>query len=159
MNDLRYGMNLSIVPLVSPVDIVAVETVSPFVKLSNSLRCQFNVFFGTITGDSVDITVECCTANSTTGVTNITVPFTYRKSGAVGDDTYGAVTTADSGGFAVSASDDDKIVLIDYDPASNPEYAYARVVLTPGSSCSAVEVAVQAFLEPRYAQFNIPSST
>lgn len=159
MNDLRYGMNTQIVPLISPVDIAATATSSPFVKVSNAHRVAFEVFFGTITGDTVDVTLECATANSTSGLTDIAVPFYYRLSGAVGVDTWSAVTSADSTGVGVTASDDDKILLVDYDPRTNADYQYVRVTVTPGSSASAVEVSVTAFLEPRYGQLDPVSST
>jgi len=157
MNDLRYGMNSQIVPLISPLDTAASALASPFVKLSNAHRCTFLVSFGTITGDSVDVTVEAATAAASG--TEIAVPFVYRLSGAVGSDTWSAVTTADSGGVAAAATDDDKILLIDYDPATNADYNYVRLVATPGSSASAVEIAVMAVLEPRYGQLDPVSST
>jgi hypothetical protein len=115
------------------------------------------LFFGTITGDSVVVTIEAATA-ATSG-SEIAVPFTYRLSGAVGVDTWAAVATADSGGVDVATTDDDKILLIEYDPATNADYQYVRLVTTTSTSVSACELAVTAKLYPRYGQLNPISST
>jgi len=157
----RYGMQEQIIPLISPVDITNTDVNSPFVKVSNAHWLRFLVPFGTITGDTCTVTVAESTANSTSGgATEVAVPFTYRLSGAVGVDTWGAVTTADSGGLLVTASDDDKILAIDIDPRTLDDgYNYVRVQLVTGGSMSACEVAAVAIVHPRYAQLDNVSST
>ena len=157
MNDTRYLQNTQLVPLISPVDTAASALASPFVKLSNANRLAFHLAFGTITGDSVTVTVEAATVAASGS--EIAVPYTYRLSGAVGSDTWSAVTTADSTGIDIAATDDDKIMWIDYDPRTNADYDYVRLVYTAGSSASAVEIQASAFLEPKYGQLDIPSST
>lgn len=158
MNDTRYLQNVQLVPLISPVDGgAAAAGATPFVKMTNANRVAFHLAFGTITGDSVTITVEAATVGASGS--EIAVPFTYRLSGAVGSDTWSAVTTADSAGIDIAATDDDKILWVDYDPRSNADYDYVRLVYTSGSSVSAVELQCSAFLEPKYGQLDIPSST
>lgn len=160
MDTNKYGMFQQVIPVLAPIDIISSTTYSNFVKVNNAKWLQFQVQFGVITGDSCDITVEGCTSNDTTGITEITLPYNYRLSGAVGSDTWGAVTTADSGGFAVSASDDGKMVLIDVDPATIDEgYNYVRLALAAYASMSACLASAVAVVYPRYAQLDIPSST
>lgn len=157
MNDIRFGMNEQVIPLVSPIDLVATDSASPFVKVSNAHWLTFLAFFGTVTGDTCDMTVEASTANSSGS--EITVPYRYRLSAAVGADTWGATTTADSTGVGVTATDDDKILQIEVDPAENPDYNYYRVVATTGGSMTACEYALIGILKPRYGQLNMLSST
>lgn len=159
--DFRYGMTEQIVPLISPVDIVATDVTSPFVKVSNAHWVRFILPFGTVTGDTCDVTVEESTAQDTSaGGTEIAVPFVYRLSAAVGGDSWGAVTTADSAGIGITADDDDKILAIDVDPRTLDDgYNWLRVKLVTGGSMSACEVAAIAILNPRYAQLDNVSST
>lgn len=157
MNDIRFGMNEQIVPLVSPVDLVATDSASPFIKLNNCHWVTFLAQFGTITGDTCDITIEVATAASSGS--EVAIGFRYRLSGAVGSDTWGAVTTADSAGVAVTASDDDKILAVEYDPTENPDYNYVRLVATTAGSMSACEYGLIAVLAPRYGQLDALSST
>lgn len=156
-NDIRYGMNTHFIPVISPVDIVSTATNSTHIKVTGG-RVHFLVQFGTITGDSVAVTVEESTSAATTGAEAI--PFKYRLSGAVGADTWDAVTTADSTGVAVGASDDDKILLIDIDPSTLSEDCnYLSVLASPGGSASAVEIGVIAMIESNYGQLDHVSST
>jgi hypothetical protein len=65
----------------------------------------------------------------------------------------GAVTDATTSGVTIAATDDDKLLLIDVDPAAlSAGRPYLRVVADPGASASAVEIAILAILKPRYAQ-------
>lgn len=160
MNDLDFGMNLQVVPLISPYDATSTDPATPFVKVSRAAGLvKFLVPFGTITGDSCTVTLDVATANSTVGLTDVAVGFRYRLSAAVGGDSWGAVTTADSTGVAVTANDDDKILLIEYDPRENEDYEWARLTFTTGGSMSNCEIAAVAVFKPRYAQLDQLSST
>ena len=155
---IRYGMGIQIVPLMSPVDLGSTDTGSAFVNVRNANWVTFEIPFGTITGDTVVVTVEESTAASSGS--EVAIPFVYRLSSPLGTDSWGAVTTCDSGGVTVAASDDDSILLIDVDPATlDAGYNYLRVWLNLGGSASAVEVAVIAHLEPRYPQTSPISSS
>lgn len=155
--DIRFGMNTHIIPVLYPHDIVSTATNTTHIKVTGS-RVAFLVQFGTITGDSVDVTVEESTAAATGGAEAI--PFRYRLSGAVATDTWGAVTSADSTGVAITADDDNKILLIDIDPSTMSEDCnYLSVLISPDTSASAVEVGVIALQESRYGQLDHVSST
>lgn len=151
---IRFGEKLQVVPLLSPVDITETATSSNFVKLNNAHWVSFLVFFGTITGDSVDVYVEASTTGADSD-TETAIPFRYRLSGVVGTDTLGAITSGSSAGLGIAAGDDDKLLLIDVDPASIQSHLTAadflRVRIVPGSSSvSACEVSVVGVIEPRY---------
>ena len=116
------------------------------------------MFLGTLTGDSLAVTVEESSAASTTSAEAI--PFKYRLSGAVATDTWGAVTTADSAGVDMTASDDDKILWVEIDPSDLTDGDhYLSVLLSPGASASACEVSVIALQDVRYRNLNMQSST
>jgi len=153
-----YGQDLHIVGVKNYSDIVSTATNTTHIKVTGH-RVTFLIPFVTITGDSVAVTVEESTSAATTGAEAI--PFTYRLSSTVaGADTWGAVTTADSTGVDVTATDDDKILLIDIDPADMSEDCnYLSVLLSPGASASAVGVSAFALVDTRYKQLNHVSST
>ena len=155
--DKRFAMDDHIIPVLSPVDIVSTATNTTHIKITGH-HVTFLVPFGTITGDSVVVTVEESTSAATTGA--VAVPFKYRLSLAVGADSWGAVTTADSTGVIVTASDDDKILLIDIDPSAlSDDCNYLSVLVSPEASCSAVEVAALAVQDARYGQLDHVSAT
>lgn len=153
----------NVVMLVAPQDISTTATTSPYMKLTNAHKAAFLVIYGAVTSstatDTSVITVACATAE---GGAEATIPFRYRLSGAVGANTWGAVTTCASTGLAVgSASDDNKMVYIEVDPdelAAN-DYAVARVVLTDTADLNACFVSVLGLIEPRYRQTTHISAT
>jgi len=140
------------VGLVSPVDTAATTVNSVVVNMENYHNVDFAVYFGTITGDTATITVEEC--DDTTPSNSTAIAFKYRESGATGtSDTYGDITTATSSGVTVADDDDDHIFLISLDASELSDgYPMVRVVVDPGSSMSACEVAILAILDPRYPQ-------
>jgi hypothetical protein len=78
----------------------------------------------------------------------------------------GAITAATSDGVSIlAASDDNKLLVIDVDPAalpSNPgaDFRFLRVKITPASSSATnTLVGVTAVLAPRYPGNSIPSAT
>jgi hypothetical protein len=154
-----FGMLEHIVPVKAYSDIVSTATNTTHLKITGH-RVAFLLSFATITGDSVTLTVEASSAATTTGAAAI--PFYYRLSPVTAsNDTWGAVTSADSTGFDVTASDDGKLVLIEVDPRNviDEEDQYLSVLIAPGASASAVGVSAVAFQESRYAQYDQVSST
>ena len=152
----------NIVCFLAPQDIVSTATTCPYVDLLNAQKCFFLIQFGAITSTTVTddwtITIEAATAEAGA---EAAIPFRYRKSGAVGANTWGAVTTAASTGVvAAPDADDNKGYLIEVDPdaLAADDYRYARVVLTDVDS-EATLVAGFAFLEARYKQTTHISAT
>jgi hypothetical protein len=142
---------LHVVGLTSPVDTASTTVNSDVVGVKEYHAIEFLVYFGTITGDTVAVTVEECDDIVPTNTTAIA--FKYRKGSATGTDSMGAVTDATTSGVTIAATDDDKLLLIDVDPAAlSAGRPYLRVVADPGASASAVEIAILAILKPRYAQ-------
>lgn len=144
-------MDLQFVPLMSPADLGAVDAGSAFVNVRNAQQVSFIVPLGTITGGTCTITVDK-SPDGTAGP-HVKTPFMYRLSSAVGTDTWGNPTSASTAGVAVAATDDDKVLLIEIDPASLGDgFSFLRVWLDLAGSTTACEAAVIAVLEPRYKQ-------
>ena len=148
MNKLQ---ELHMVPLASPVDTAATTVSSDVIGVKEALEIELDVLFGTITGDTVVVTIEEC--DDTTPTNTTAIAFNYQKSSAVGTDTMGAVTAATTAGVTIAATDDDKLLRCFVDPdALTAGYPYLRVVANPGASASAVEIAIWAILRDRYPQ-------
>jgi hypothetical protein len=122
MKDVRLVSIENIVPLRAPVDDAGTAWASGYLDLKNQLHATLFVFFGVISAASVDqpvlVTVECSTGAASTG--GVAIPFKYRKSGAVGANTWGAITTATASGISVETTDDGFLYAIDIDPAALP---------------------------------------
>lgn len=165
MKDARFITGENVIPLVSPADIVATATASPFVDLRYALHATFFAFFGSIAAASADqsitVTMECATAAASGS--EVAIAFNYRLSGAVAANTWGAITAATSAGMSIATTDDDKILAVDIDPAALeaalPDARFVRMVVTPDAGGSATELAVWAVLEPRYPQLTHKSAT
>jgi len=149
-SSFRFGQGLHPYPIISPLDIVATDVDSAWVKVSNAHHVTFVVSLGTITGDTLNITIECATEQASTSA--ITSECFYRYTAAVASDTYEAFTSADTLGVTVTASDDDKLLLIEYSPSWYPDYQYVRLALVTGGSMSVCEASALAVLEQRYPQ-------
>jgi hypothetical protein len=150
--------------IVAPVDTATTAIVSPYVDLRTAQKAFFLVQFGAITSTTTTdyylITVEAATAE---GGAEATQPFRYRLSGAVGANTWGAVTTCASTGYTgfTAAAGDNIGILIEVDPdelAAN-DYRYARVLITDTPEMEAGLVTVFSILEARYKQTTFTSST
>jgi len=148
----NFDEQYHIVGLSSPADSAGVAVSSDIVNVGKYHSADFVVYIGTLTGDTATITVEEC--DDVTPTNNTAIAFNYRESGATGtSDAYGSKTAATTSGVTVAATDDDHIFLVSIDGAELSDgYPYARVVVTPGGSASASEVAILAILRPRYAQ-------
>lgn len=152
-----YGQDLHFVVVKNYSDIVSTATNTTHLKVTGH-RVTFLVHLATLTGDSLAVTVEESSAATTTSAAAI--PFVYRLGSAAAADTWGAVTTADSTGVDLTASDDNKLLLIDVDPADMTDgKAYLSILLSPGASASACGVSAYAIVDPRYKQLNHLSST
>jgi hypothetical protein len=147
----NFDERVHFIPLISPVDTAAVTKTTDEVDAGEAQWLQFYVFFGTITDDTVVVTVEKCT--TTAGAGNTPIAFSYRYSAAAGTDTMGAIAAATTAGVTVPVNADDKCLIIDINPADVASGGpYVRVVADPGSSASAVEIAIWAMVWPRYPQ-------
>jgi len=164
---IRYAEGLKVLPILAPVaDSTSVAT--SYVDLNTAQWATFLVQFGAMTSDSTDtvtITVECST-ESGSNATELKVPFKYRLSSAVDTDSMGAITSAVAAtGAAFTAVDDNKMAVIDVDPASLPsltgytDHRFLRLVLTKTAGLASNIIDAIAVLEPRYPGNAIPSST
>jgi hypothetical protein len=99
-------------------------------------------------------------ATAETG-TEAAVAFRYRLAGALGANTWGAVTTADTTGMSIASTDDNKIVWIEVDPdeLAASDYRFVRLVLTDTDDMAAFLVTVIGFIQPRYKQATHISAT
>ena len=96
------------------------------------------------------VTVEECSDTSATGAAAIA--FSYRLSSATGTDSLGAATAATTSGVTLAASDDNKVLIIDVDPATlSATKPYVRASVDPGGSASACVVGSVVLAQPRYA--------
>ncbi len=152
----------NIIPLLEPKDIVAVTTASSYLALKGAIRAGFLIPIGAITtGTATDtevVTVEAATAE---GGTEAAIAFKYRLSGALGANTWGAVTTADTTGVSIASTDDNKLLWIEIDPdelAAN-DYAVVRVKFTATPDMAAFLTAVLGVISPSYKQTTFGSAT
>jgi len=156
----------NIIPLIAPQDTTTADTVSPYMALKNAQKASFLVIFGAITSttvtDEIVITVEAATAEDGT---EAAIDFRYRKSGALGANTWGAVTTvAAATGLGMGADDSDNMIVwveVDPDELAANDYAVARLLLTvsPTSQMEACLVSVLGIIEARYKQTTHISAT
>jgi hypothetical protein len=149
---LSFNERRHIVGLATPVDTTSTTVNSDVVNMGKFHGGEFLVYFGTITGDTVVVTVEEC--DDVTPTNSTAIAFNYRQSGVTGtSDAYGAITAATSSGVTISATDDDKILAISVDSSElSAGFPYLRIVADPGGSASAVEIAILCILDPRYPQ-------
>ena len=151
----------NVVPLVAPVDTASTAVISPYVSVKNAHGVAFYVQFGAVTSatalDVYDITLEGATAE---GGTEAQIDFWYRKSGAVGANTWGAITSASTVAVAASA-DDNKAFWIEVEPGiiSASDYQVVRLKITDNPEMTAGLVGVTAFVEPKYKMTTMTSAT
>lgn len=166
MAKLRYAEGLKVLPILAPQNMTTSAVSSGEVWLREVQWVTFAVQFGAFTSDSTDvcvITVESSTSNST-AATDEGIAFNYRLSSAVDTDSMGAITAATSDGVTIGAtSDDNKMLIIDVDPAyvagKDTDAEYLRVVLTPSADVAGLQVAAVAYLEPRYPGNSMNAAT
>jgi hypothetical protein len=155
----------NIVPLLAPQDIVDTDTATPFVDLKTANKAAFLVFLGALTTatatDVLNITVEAATAAASGSEAQ--VAFNYRLSGAVGANTWGAITAATAtGGVEIANTDDNKALWIEIDPAAilaaKADARFVRVFISP-TDLAATLVAAMALVDPVYKQTTMISAT
>lgn len=160
---IRFAEKTKLQPILGPIDIVATATASNYVDLVESQWITFLVSFGVITTGTLTVTAEASTAGSS-NATEAAVPFSYRLSGAVATDSMGAITSATSAGVSITASDDNKILVIDIDPAALPanpgaDYSWMRLVFSPTTDMAACVVGAAFAGAPRYPGNSMNSVT
>jgi hypothetical protein len=149
------------IPLLAPADITGTVTASAYMDLKGANRAGFLVAFGAITGTSTDTEVVTVQAATAPDGTEAAIAFSYRLSGAVGANTWGAITTVASTGVALTVSDDDKLLWIEINPdamAAN-DYRYVRVLLTDTPDMANCLVGVIGVLDASYKQTTFVSAT
>lgn len=169
MAGIRFAEGLQVVPLYAMTATVT-DAESRFVKLENMQWMSFLVNTGTLVAstDSILVTVKT-TAGSTdtsTAADDVAIPFWYRLSSAVGGDDWGSITYVSTGsdGATISATDDNKLLLIDVDPSVIPSKDADAASLYIDLDFSAVStdtivMDVIGVFEPRYPQNEQLSST
>lgn len=159
---MKYMQDYQVTSLLAPVDDTATAATA-FVDVTKAAgpTIDFLLAIGAVTGDDVTLTIECCSASSTSGATTVAMPFSYRRSGVVGTDTWADVTTSDSAGITLAADSADSctfIVTLDkHDVTAG--YNYVRLVTTQGSSTSDFAAYAAAIGLPRYASYSPESSS
>lgn len=160
MKDVRLISVENVVPLLAPVDSAGTAYALPYIDLKNALHVTIFVFFGVVTSTSTDqpvlLTVEASTGAASTSA--VAIPFKYRKAGAVGANTWGAITTATASGITVETTDDGFLYAIDIDPAALPaahgsddvRYVSGKVGIDAGGTVTLN--AAWAVVETRYPQ-------
>jgi hypothetical protein len=166
MKDARFGIGENIVPLKAPVDSAGTAFATPWVDMKNALHATFFYYAGVVTAASADqsvvITMEAATAAASGS--EVQIAFKYRKSGATGANSWGAITDATASGGAAYATDDDgKMILIDIDPAALEaalaDARFVRMVVGIDAGGTVTLNAAWAVLEPRYPQLTQLSAT
>lgn len=152
----------NIIMLLEPKDIATTITASAYMSLKGANRAAILVIFGAITSataDTYDITLEAATAE---GGTEAAIDFYYRKAGALGANTWGAITSCSAtGGLSISADEDNIMIWIELnvDEMAASDYTVARVRLTDNADMAAGLVSVLGFVDPVYRQTTHKSVT
>ena len=165
----RYGQIMKFVPVLAPADITTTATNTSAIDLARCHRATFLLNFGAVSSTSLDqsVVVTVLASSVVTSGTGTAIAFNYRLSGAVGTDSWGAVTAATATGYAPAAAStiENTTLLIDVDPAvalagpTSLDGRYVRVVITPTAGAAHVIVGGLVELEPRYAQTSMESAS
>lgn len=154
MNDLK---NIHYIPALASIDstTTVTEAMTDAIDIGEATALQFVVNFGAITGDTLVVKAYKDANTTTSGGTAIA--FNYKLTSAVGTDATSAWTACASTGLTVSASDDNKVLIVDIDPAQCDGYPYVYLGIDPGASMTSLVYGVVAVAVPRYSQ-SIPAS-
>ncbi len=163
----RFAEKLHIVPVLAPADIVATDVGTEFVDMKNYSHATFLVQFGGMTSDSTDtatVTVQACPIGTTSDGTETEINFKYRLSSAVATDSMGARTSGTTDGVAITATDDNKLLVVDIDAdqvgaAISGTGRYVRLFVTTNAEMASCIVGATVILEPRYPSNTQVSST
>lgn len=168
MKDVRLVFGENIIPLKAPVDSAGTAYATGYVNASNLNHLTFFAFFGVITAASADqsvvVTLEASTA-ATSNATEVAIGGKYRKSGAVGANTWGAVTTFGATGIEVTTTDDGFMFAIDVDldaveaAHGQRDAKFIRMVVGIDAGGTVTLNAIWAVGEPFYSQVTHISAT
>jgi hypothetical protein len=162
---IRYAEKLQIVPLFQPQASTVVDLETAHMKIKNAQWISFLCIWSSLTSDSTDlVNVMVYTSTAATTTSAVAQPFKYRLSSAVGDDLWGTITSATAAaGVNITATDDNKLLLIDVDPAPllalDSDAEYAHLLINGVGAVTNPTFGVVGFMEPRYPQnLNLTSS-
>lgn len=159
----QYAQDLKVLPILAVQDIAATATATSYVDLKDVHWASFLISFGAITTGTATMTVEASSAASS-NATEAAVPFKYRLSSAVDTDNWGDPTAATSDGYTIPTDADNKLLLVELDPAALPSnpgegHTFVRLVFSPTTDNAAFLVGVSMIAKPRYAQAETVSAT
>jgi hypothetical protein len=147
-----------ILPLIAPIDAAANAQTTGYVDMSKYNQVQFVIFCGA--ADSVGgFALEQSTTADSTG-TEAGLGFFFRKSGAVGTDTMGAIThVVSTDSQATLAADDAVIYIVEPDQLDDGK-RWCRLVFTPSATAASTLISIHAVLSgARYAGNVMVSAT
>ena len=152
----------NIVPLLAPQDITTTATSTGYMNLRGAHKAAFLVVLGNIasTSSTDTMVVTCQGATITTG-TEAAVGFSYRISGALGANTWGAITAVTTTGVTLTVSSDNMLVWIELDPSdlATADYNYIRLRFTDTTDMDNCLVGVVGLTQPRYKMTTMQSVT
>jgi hypothetical protein len=156
----------NIIPLVGSVDLAGSATAIPYMNIKYANRAAFLVILGNVNSatatDREVVTVEAATSDA--GAAEAAIAFNYRLSGAVGTNTWGAITACASTGLSLDPATHDNMCLwIEVDPqmvhAAKPDANFVRLVFTPTPDMGAFLVGVVGIIDTIYKQTTHKSAT
>lgn len=155
MNDL---MNVHYIPALASIDstTTVTEAMTDAIDIGELTALHFVVNFGAITGDSVVIKAYKDANTTTAGGTAIA--FSYKLTSAINTDSISAWTANASTGLTLTANDDNKVLIVNIDPAQCGEYPYVYLGIDPGASMTSLVYGVVAVCVPRFNQSIPPSA-
>ena len=162
MKDARFVVGEKVVPLKAPVDSAGTAYATPYVDMKNALHATFFYYAGVVTAASADqavvITFEAATA-AASAANEVQIPFTYRKSGATGTDSWGDPTAAVAAtGYSYGTTDDGSMVIFDIDLAKLDsllaDARFVRMVVGIDAGGTVTLNSAWCVLDPRYPQFS-----
>lgn len=160
-----FAEKLQIVPIYAPQATTSADAETAHVKIKNAQWLSFLCYWGDVTSDSTDIcNIKVYTSTEASTTNAVSQPFKYRLSSAIGSDSWGAITaTTAAAGVNITGEDDNKMLLIEVDPASlyalDPDAEYAHLLIDGSGLITNPAFGACAILEPRYPQnANLTSS-
>lgn len=151
----------NIVPLLAPQDITTTATATSYMNLKGAHKAAFLVSLGNIASTSADTMVMTCEGATIESGTEAAIGFSYRLSGALGANTWGAITSVTTTGLTIGLTDDNKLIWVELDPSdlAASDYNYVRLKFTDTSDMDNFLVAVAGVTQPRYKQSTHQSVT
>lgn len=156
MNDLA---NVHYIPALASIDstTTVTEAMTDAIDIGELTALHFVMNMGAITGDTL-VVKAYKDANTTTSSGGVAIAFSYKLTSAVGTDSISAWTASASTGLTVTADDDNKVLIVNIDPAQCEGYPYVYLGIDPGASMTSFVYGVVAVCVPRYNQSIPPSA-